>query len=380
MSELIQSRPRADIRFQLLATVSALSLLTVIASQAHAEDADRPTVWIELGTQLDSMGSSSETFAPGILASRPSTFSPSEPFEHPARHSLGANGEISLQPSGSNWVFSAAIRYGRSSNNTHVHQQTYPDYYVPVRTDVIPQIPKKPRAANFADTVARNSESHTVLDFKVGKDVGLGLFGSKGSSIFNLGVRYAQFATRSNIAIRSIPDFHFGLQYFEYYGYEYKFVNQPYHSNAAALAATRSFHGIGPSLSWKASAPIIGNPDRAEIALDWGLNGALLFGRQKAQGEHHQTKRYYDGIVYPYYPHGLETVYKHATPHTRSRSAVVPNIGGFAGLSMNYGSAKVSFGYRADFFFGAMDGGIDARKTYDRNFYGPFAAISIGLP
>jgi hypothetical protein len=81
MSELIQARPRTDIRFQLLATVSALSLLTVMASQARAEDADRPTVWIELGTQLDSMGSSSETFAPAILASRPSMFSPSEPFE-----------------------------------------------------------------------------------------------------------------------------------------------------------------------------------------------------------------------------------------------------------------------------------------------------------
>jgi hypothetical protein len=31
------------------------------------------------------------------------------------------------------------------------------------------------------------------------------------------------------------------------------------------------------------------------------------------------------------------------------------------------------------YFLGAMDGGIDARKTYDRNFHGPFATISIGL-
>ena len=65
--------------------------------------------------------------------------------------------------------------------------------------------------------------------------------------------------------------------------------------------------------------------------------------------------------------------------HTRSRSITVPNIGGFAGLSYRYDSAKLSFGYRADFFFGAMDGGIDTRKTYDRNFYGPYATLSIGL-
>jgi len=58
---------------------------------------------------------------------------------------------------------------------------------------------------------------------------------------------------------------------------------------------------------------------------------------------------------------------------------IVPNIGGFAGLSLRFPNAKVSFGYRADAFFGAMDGGIDARKTYDRDFYGPFATISIGL-
>jgi hypothetical protein len=54
-------------------------------------------------------------------------------------------------------------------------------------------------------------------------------------------------------------------------------------------------------------------------------------------------------------------------------------VGGFAGVSFRYSRAKLSLGYRADFFFGAMDGGIDTRATYDRNFYGPFATISIGL-
>jgi hypothetical protein len=58
---------------------------------------------------------------------------------------------------------------------------------------------------------------------------------------------------------------------------------------------------------------------------------------------------------------------------------IVPNIGGFAGLSVRFPNAKVSLGYRADAFFGAMDGSIDVRKTYDRDFYGPFATISIGL-
>jgi len=72
-------------------------------------------------------------------------------------------------------------------------------------------------------------------------------------------------------------------------------------------------------------------------------------------------------------------LYQHSADHDRSRSVVVPNVGGFAGLSFRYSNAKVSFGYRADFFFGAMDGGLDMARKENQGFYGPFASISIGL-
>ena len=42
----------------------------------------------------------------------------------------------------------------------------------------------------------------------------------------------------------------------------------------------------------------------------------------------------------------------------RDRTVVVPNLGGFAGVSWRLPTAKLSFGYRADFFFGAIDGGL----------------------
>jgi hypothetical protein len=58
---------------------------------------------------------------------------------------------------------------------------------------------------------------------------------------------------------------------------------------------------------------------------------------------------------------------------------MVPNLGGFAGISFKYPDAKVSFGYRADFFFGAMDSGIDVVHKENRGFYGPFATISVGI-
>ena len=71
--------------------------------------------------------------------------------------------------------------------------------------------------------------------------------------------------------------------------------------------------------------------------------------------------------------------YTNVTNPDRSRSVVVPNIGALAGLSFNFSNAKVSLGYRADFFFGAMDMGIDTRDTSNVVFHGPYASVSIGL-
>ena len=66
-----------------------------------------------------------------------------------------------------------------------------------------------PVRARFADTQVRNSEQHTILDFQAGKDVGLGLFGKDTSSTVSLGVRFAQFRDKANIALKSDPDWHF---------------------------------------------------------------------------------------------------------------------------------------------------------------------------
>ena len=137
----------------------------------------------------------------------------------------------------------------------------------------------------------RNSEQHAILDFQAGKDVGLGLFGKDSSSTVSLGVRFAQFREKSNIALKSDPDWHFKQKYF----HSIQTFAQPYHSNAAALTAQRSFRGVGPSLSWSASAPFAGNPQDGELTFDWGINAAALFGRQKARTQHHTTVRYNTG-------------------------------------------------------------------------------------
>jgi len=390
MSELIQNENRTAIRWRLLAGTSALVLAAQmqLPNFARAEGGNHPTVWIELGGQFDRRDIDSQLLTPPFTAMRPSEFSPSVDFERQPRSGFDEYGALSIQPHGSDWVFSASVQYGRSSKSRHVHQQSYPVSGTYIGTlEFGTVLSRYPRAARFADTVVKSSEQHLIADFQAGKDVGLGLFGRNASSEVSLGVRFAQFTEKSRISLKSDPDWRFQLQGRSYYGYHYQSLLQIYHYNSAHLNASRSFLGLGPKVSWSSAIPMGGNPNSAELDFDWGINAAVLFGRQKAHVESDAKVRYNNPPLGPRYannmglpPFGeLVTVYNHPASGTRSRSVVVPNVGGFAGISFRYDAAKVSFGYRADFFFGAMDGGIETAKSYDRNFYGPYATISIGL-
>jgi hypothetical protein len=373
MSELTNNGHRT-FQWQLLTTVSALALLGAAygPDQAKADDnTDRPTVWIELGGQLTRLKDGEESFSPSLMDVRPAQFSSSPQFEKMPLSSIDESGAITIQPDNSTWAFSASVRYGRSVSHTHVRQQTNPK---PLVTHFGSNARTSFQSGNeFDDTDTDGNEHHLVVDFQAGKDVGLGLFGSKGTSNLDLGVRFAQFGTNTNIALKSDPDWH----------WFYLFGEIPYggtfHSNAATLVASRSFRGVGPSLSWNASAPVLGNSNESKIALDWGLNAAVLFGRQKAN-LHQQTSVAYHTAKYRGPNYTKNPIISHGSSDIRrSRIVVVPNLGGFAGVSFRYSNAKVSFGYRADFFFGAMDSGIETHKSENVGFYGPFATISIGL-
>jgi iron complex outermembrane receptor protein len=259
-------------------------------------------------------------------------------------------------------------------------------------------VPAVPRSYNFniggtddgphGYVRGSNKDNHIIADFQAGRDVGLGLFGTGGESILSAGVRIAQFTSSSSAVIFGKPD----VASFQYHltrivKVRVNGVRQPepeyidatgmtFHVLGAAEGASRDFSGIGPTLSWAASAPVAGNLENGEIALDFGLNAAILFGRQKVHGTHHESGEYkkvaFNTKYHSSYHHPTATI-------TRSRRVTVPNVGGFAGISYRYSDAKLSLGYRADFFFNAMDGGLDARKSETRSFMGPFASISFGL-
>ena len=354
MSELMNERVNGkDFRLRLLTTVSALALTASIyggqPASASDDDTDRPVVWIELGGQLERLDGSQTPFAPPFFDTvTKGGLVPPLVAGKPSIYSNGGEGTISFMPDGSDWVFSGSVRYGRSNGRKFVHQQfkglitqfTLEGYHL-----------TKTAPPRYEQTVADNSETHVIVDFQAGKDVGMGLFG--GTSTVSAGLRFAQFSAKSDVTIHAQPDAGFALG--TVIGLRLPFVH--YHQYFGSAQRAASFKGIGPSLSWNGSTPLHGNSREGEIALDWGMNAAILFGSQKAR-EHHRSSG-----SYQYHVNGAFSSYTfHLPTHhgtgNRSRSVVVPNVGGFASLSMRYLNTKASLGYRGDLFFGAMDGGL----------------------
>jgi hypothetical protein len=376
MSELIETNNnRATVRWKLLASVSALALTANVVSIAKADASDHPQVWIELGGQLEHLSGQPSALTPSFFAlASPSDVQLMTDTQRPSQWSIGGEGKIAFTPDGTNWIFSAAIRYGRSNKSDHRHHQSP---FISVERYIIPFIPTTTKPlfrAVFADAAVDFKESHAVLDFMAGKDVGLGMFGGRGSSVVSAGVRFAQFVSKTDTSLYARPVVE-PNQITPIPG-KYKWAKPFYQTYTAFLRAERSTHAVGPSLGWEASMPIAGNGADSELTLDWGVNGAVLFGRQRVN-IHHQS------VSNDYYLYFGSNYIAHHTPHTVnrkvSRFAVVPNLGGFAGVSLKFPNAKVSMGYRADFFFNAVDNGIDTRHVVSEGFYGPFASISVGL-
>jgi iron complex outermembrane receptor protein len=378
MSELIITTGRRT-HWQLLSTASALALLAsaYVAGEAEAtdNDADHPLVWIELGGQLEHTGGQGDPFAPAFLAKNPdsSVLQPTTPIQaqNPTPFGFGENGKITFQPEDSNWVFSLAANYGRSSNFKRVDHQTNRVLHAVDPLNTAETI--LTTVENFAETQAQRRQSHAIVDFSVGKDVGVGLFGKGSSSVLGLGVRFAQFMSKETFDIRARPDLK--IKYFPSATATARLPIVTYNTYHAMGSASRSFHGIGPSLTWNGSVPFVGNSQEGEITFDWGANAAILFGRQKAHVAHQESATHHSGI-----DKYNTSVYHHpVNGHSIDRAVTVPNVGGFAGLTFRVENFKISAGYRADLFFGAVDGGIDAAKKENVGFYGPFASVSVGI-
>lgn len=399
MSELINTANAcATMHRQLLTTASAIALIGYVSTSniARANDADRPTVWIEVGGQMERASGGDHAYSPAFFELIDSEITSPSKVADGLPLGFGPEGKISFSPKGSDWILSAGVRFGRAISKRNPHEQVK---FGPF-SNVLPYNQSYQTAGgrtgfrlvccathhvyltgDYSDVQSSHKENHFILDFQAGRDVGLGLFGKHGSSFISGGLRIAQFTTKLDARIKARGDTQvydaYTLPLYAYYKsqhpqkYDATIRNRRFSLTAGS---TRSFSGLGPSISWDASTDLFGRPDSSKITFDWGLNAAVLFGRQKAV-THHQSSGYYHRQYY-----GNSQAFNNPrVDFDRSRNVVVPNVGGMAGFSVRFPNAKVSVGYRADIFFGAMDSGWDTRQTQNRSFYGPFASVSIGL-
>ena len=348
-----------------------------------------PQAWIQLGGNFAQLADEWQHYNPSFLAQTPAGLPSLAQLEKKPAASFDWQGKISIQPKDSDWVLNAGVRYGRSGVNKTLHKsQDGPIQTVPVTSfgclaiyGAAPGCQAMKQSQEVVDGQARSTKEHLILDFTVGKDVGIGSFG-KGT--ISAGARLARFDTKTNSDFKMQPPHFFAGTI----GILPSNVTNFFISSSDLFEGiaheNRNFHGVGPEVTWGAEQPVWGDVDGGQLTVDWGVNAAVLFGQRRAQLHQSTSDLHCQSGITIGHPCGVGVGANLPFTTTtkvisRSHSVSVPNLGGYIGASMRYRNSKISFGYRADTFFNAMDGGQDTEKTYNRGFYGPYLNVSLGL-
>jgi hypothetical protein len=339
MGELVLARG-PGMRWQLLAGASALALMANMAAISTANADEDNHFYFEVGGSYGAQaGGSTSWFLPFAAPGAPTGDDEEDETNSARTHSpFGPNGvtlpigpgeswdfesALKVQPAESDLIFSLGIKFGRNARRDAFASftQTTPYSYTKQKVGL-----------------ASHSESHINIDFQVGKDFGLGMFGRDGTSVFSAGLRYAHFTARTNTGF---------------------YTSTKYFAGSGSTLAKRSFVGVGPMISWEASTPL-SETDDGGFSLDWTVNAAVLFGRQKASG----ILLYDDG---------------YALGTSRDRNVTVPELGGSVGFSYRPADSglRIAFGYRVDAAFGALDAGLFRNWQVDRVQHGPFLKVGI---
>ena len=187
MSELIKTHDnRATIRWKLLTGASALALTAYVSSagMAKAEDASRPLIWIELDGQFAQQKNDLEIYSPPFLAASPFDAVSHLGLEKSTAERSGTRARRLRSSRGKRLDSFARIRYGKTAQNAKSSN------HIDASTPIVTLSALDDAYNAYQDSRRQSSESHTIVDFQAGKDVGLGRFGSDASSVVSLGVRY----------------------------------------------------------------------------------------------------------------------------------------------------------------------------------------------
>ena len=303
----------------------------------------------------------------------------------------GGDAKVTWRPNSGPWSVSGAVRFGKTNGQQQTAFQhdtdpvcafldpdmcadyaTHPKYYPVTQVSMIER----------ADAPVYDREAHIIVDFSVGKDLGLG--GLTASTV-SAGLRYARLESKTDAQLYGIPEWRIpeGFYVTGYYP-THEIVN-------VRSTADRDFSGWGPQISWDAAMTLLSMSDTARFDVDWSIGGGVLFGDQEASIRTTARTRYYiiDPTSLLFYEMGTTTTGNVISPESvevappeafsRSEGATVPNFNASLGLSLKMGAFKMGAGYRWERYFDAVDGGYREHEAEDRTIDGPYFKVSMGF-
>jgi hypothetical protein len=291
----------------------------------------------------------------------------------------GQGGELTLTyaPQQSAWRVSAAMRYGRTKDQDKIDARD-PFEACAAPAPYIETFCQHPSDGSKNNLIAYQSdwlrgqvtrrEKHTLVDFQVGRDVGLGNF----ESSLMAGVRYGDFGASTRLDTTGVPDMNLPDGWF------FKYMNN--HFYRTDLTGTSEFKGLGPTLTWDASRRLLGNDRDGHLDVDGEITGGVLFGKQHSTLLGTEVSTYYSGSYLFDWPNlAADPPVRTNVAEKRSSSATVPLLGLKLGLSYEIDRIKIGTGYRWERYFNALDVGIDEKKEADRTIDGPYLKIAVGF-
>jgi hypothetical protein len=339
---------------------------------------------VELGGQVQKQDAPYETMAIDWANGVPAELDPRGVENRDLDWGDGRSLKLTWRPAGAPWFVSGAVRYGRTNGGRHdmrgevettqtlcaLPSDSFFGYLLcnPASPyyDSYPQFHSL-TTLEWSDGNARDREEHTIVDFTVGHDVGLGALTH---STLSAGLRQASFKSASTLYARAVVNWQAPDGWFVY--------DSSYTEGTVNLRANRKFDGAGPMASWDAAARLLGGDETGRLNLAWSIGAGALFGKQETRIEgQEQTVERQGQLKYAPLPAGEPTIIDRSG--TRSQEVTVPVVDLSLGLSYEAGRISVGTGYRWERYFNVLDAGFTEHRSYDRTIDGPYFKVSLGF-
>jgi iron complex outermembrane receptor protein len=344
---------------------------------------------VEIGGQVQRHDASKEPISPAFIDEFDTELNP---LESQGRDlDLGDGREVKLTYRlDADWTVSLGARFGKTNGHASSESvkdeedaegvcmlaayycELYPSYYLflEFKGDAVSPI-------NWTSSSIADKEEHAIVDFAVGRDIGVGMLQR---SHLSAGLRYARLHSKASIEIRGLPDWDFAPEY----TFLYDAISHIYDAD---IDANREFKGTGPIISWEASQALLGSERTGTLEADWSLSGGVLFGKQKTAFSGQLEDQYFSqGYFIPSttaqevgFPRDPDLVTVTPISIERSRSVTVPTVAASLGLSYKVDRFSIGAGYRWERYFDALDVGYDEAKDADRTIDGPYFKIAVGF-